>query len=72
MSFTSVANLSYTVFLTTSLSTILLSLLKSLGIVFNSFTSILSTSAFKVAKFDFSANLGVSIPVAFFRNIIIR
>ena len=55
-------------FLTTSLFTILLNLLKSTGVVFNFSVSILSTSAFKFAKFGFSANLEVSIPVAFFKS----
>ena len=46
----------------------MLSLLKPIETVFNFSTSILSISAFKVAKFDFSANLEVSIPVAFFKS----
>ena len=44
--FTFVTNLFYTFFLTTSLFTTLLSLLKSTGTAFNLFTSILSTSVF--------------------------
>ena len=46
----------------------MLSLLKSTGTVFNLSTSILSTSAFKLAKSDFAANLEVSTPVAFFKS----
>ena len=46
----------------------MLTLLKPIETVFNFSTSILSISAFKVAKFDFSANLEVSIPVAFFKS----
>ena len=65
MAFTLVTNLSYTVFLT-SLSTTLLRLNKSKGTVFNLSISILSTSAFKLAKSDFAAKLDVSTPVAFF------
>ena len=62
--FTFGTNLSYTVFLTTSLFTS--NSIKSTGAVFNLLTSILSTSAFKRAKSDFDANLDVSTPVAFF------
>ena len=65
MAFTLVTNLSYTVFLT-SLSTTLLRLNKSKGTVFNLSISILSTSAFKLAKSDFAVKLDVSTPVAFF------
>ena len=50
-----VTNSSYTVFLTTSFFTILLSLDKSLGTNVNLSISGLYTSAFKLAKFDFSA-----------------
>ena len=67
--FTFSTSLSYRVFLTILLLIItLLSLLKSIETVFNFSTSILSISAFKVAKFDFSANLEVPIPVAFFKS----
>ena len=62
--FTWAANLSYTVFLTNSLFTTLLSLLKSTGTVFNLSTSILSISAFRLAKSDFDAKLDLSTPVA--------
>ena len=58
-------NLLYTDFLTSSLFTTFLSLLKSAGRVFNLSMSILSTSAFKLAKWDFAARLDVSTPVAF-------
>ena len=66
--FTFVSNLLYTVFLTTSFFTTSLSLLKSTGIVINLSISNLSTSVFKLAKFDFSAKLEVSIPVASFKS----
>ena len=61
-------NLSYTVFLKTSLLTALLGLLKSRGIFFNLYISILSTSAFNLAKFDFAAKLDVSTHVAHFKS----
>ena len=63
-SLTLVTNLSYRVFLTTSLSTTLLSLLKSGGTVFSLSMSILSTSAFKLSKSDFAAELDVSTSIA--------
>ena len=56
-------------FLTTSLFTTLLSLLKATGTVFNLSTSILSTFPLKLAKSDFAANLDVSTPVAFFESV---
>ena len=59
------------VFLTTSLFSRLLSLLKSTGTVFNLSASILSTSAFKPAKSDFDAKLDVSAPIAFFKSVFI-
>ena len=52
-------NLSYTVYLTTSLLTTLLSLLKSTGTVFHLSTYILSIFAFRLDKSDFAANLEV-------------
>ena len=66
--FTFATKLSYTVFLTASLFTKLLTLHKSLGTVFNLSTSILSISAIKPAKFYFGADLDVSIPIAFFKS----
>ena len=54
---TFVTNLSYSVFLTTSFFSTLLSLAKSLGTGVNLSTSYLSTLVFKLAKFDFSATL---------------
>ena len=39
-----------------------------MGIVFDSPMSILSTSAFKLAKSDFAGNLEVISPVAFFKS----
>ena len=50
--FTLVTNLSYAVFLTTSFFTTSLSLLKSTGTGTNLSISNLSTSVFKLAKFD--------------------
>ena len=52
----------------TPLFTTLLRLLKSIGTVFNLSTSISSTSAFRIAKSDFDANLEVSAPAAFFSS----
>ena len=54
---TFVTNLSHTVFLTTLFFTTLLSLAKSLGTSANLSISSLSTSVFRPAKFDFSAEL---------------
>ena len=48
-------NLSYTVFLTTSFFTTLLNILKLTGTGTNLSMSYISTSAFKLAKFVFSA-----------------
>ena len=64
--FTISTNLSYTVFLTNSLFTTLLSLLKSTGTVFNLSISILSISAYRLAESDFATRLDESTPVAFF------
>ena len=58
---TFMTNLLYTFFLTTSFFTTLLSLAKPLGTGVNLTISSLSTSAFKLAKFDFSENLLASI-----------
>ena len=70
--FTLATNLSYTVFLTTSFFTVLLNLLKSTGTVTNFSISNLSTSAFKLTKSDFAANLDVLIPVAFFKSVFLH
>ena len=59
--FTLATSLSYTVFLTTSFFTTSLNLLKSTGTGTNLSISNLSTSVFKLAKFDFNAKLEVSI-----------
>ena len=59
---------SYTVFLTTSLSISLLSLLKTGEAVFRLSISILSTSASKLAKSDVPAKLDVSTSVAPFKS----
>ena len=61
-------SLSYTVFLTTSFFTISLSLLKSTGTGINLSIYNLSTSAFKLAKSDFAANLDASIRGVFFKS----
>ena len=60
-------NLSYKVFLTTSFFTTLLSFAKLLGTGVNLSISNLSTSVFKPAKFDFSANLQTSKCATFFK-----
>ena len=68
MLFTLATDLSYTAFLTTSFFTTSLSSLKSTGTCTNFSISNVSTSVFKRAKFDFSAKLEVSIPVASFKS----
>ena len=68
MLFTFSTNLSYTVFLATSIFTTALSLLKSTGTGANLSIPNLSTSVFKQAKCDFSAKLELSIPVLSFRS----
>ena len=55
--FTLATNLSYTAFLTTSFFTTSLSLFKSTGTDSNLSISSLSTSVFKLAKFNFSTKL---------------
>ena len=54
---TFVTKLLYSVFLTTSFFTTLLSFARSLETSVNLLISSLSTSVFKLAKFDFSAKL---------------
>ena len=61
-------NLSYKVFLTTSFFSISVSLLKSTGTGINLSIYNLSTSAFKLAKSGFAANLDVSIRGVFFKS----
>ena len=63
---TLVANLLHSVFLTTLFLTTLLNLARSTGTGFNLSASILSTSVFKLAKFDFSAKLLTSTCDTFF------
>ena len=53
--FTLLTNLSYSVFFTTSFLTTLLSLAKSIGTDYSLSISSLSTSVFRLTKFDFSA-----------------
>ena len=60
MLFTVATNLSYTVFLTTSFFTALLSLLKLVGTETNFLMSNLSTYVFKLAKFVFNAKVEVT------------
>ena len=71
MLFTLATNLSYTLFLTTSFFTTLLSFAKSLGTGVNLSISSLSTSVFKLAKFDFSAKLLTSICDIFFKSVFV-
>ena len=66
--FTFESSLSYTVFLRTSFFATSLSLLKSTGTGTSLSISKLSTSAFKLTKSDFAADLDVSIPVTFFKS----
>ena len=68
IAFTLANNLSYTAFSTTSLFITLLSLLNLIGTVFNLSISFLPTSAFNVARFNFSTRLDVSVPAAFFKS----
>ena len=68
---TFVTNLSYTVFLTTSFFSKLLSLAKSLGTGANLSISNLSTSVFRLAKFDFSAKLLISTCDIFFKSVFV-
>ena len=63
---TLVANLLHSVFLTTLFLTTLLNLARSTGTGFNLSASILCTSVFKLAKFDFSAKLLTSTCDTFF------
>ena len=72
ISFTFATSSSCTVYLTASLLTKLFGLLKSTATVFSFSISILSISAFSLAKFDFNSRLDVSIPVAFFNLAFVR
>ena len=69
--FTLATNLSYSVFLITSFLTTLLNLARSTGTVFNLSASILSTSVFKLAKFDFNKKLLTSICDTFFKSVFV-
>ena len=62
-------NLLYSFFLTTSFFTTLLSLAKSLGVGVNLSISSLSTSVFRLGKFDFSAKLVTSICDIFLKSV---
>ena len=65
---TFLASLSYSVFLTTSLFTTALSLIKLTGLVSNLSISYLPILSFKFPKSNFLANFDVSIPLAFFKS----
>ena len=71
MLFTLATNLPYTVFLTTSFFTTLLSLAKLLGTGTNLLKFSLSTPVFRVTKFDFSAKLLTSTCVPFFKSVFV-
>ena len=64
-------NLLCSVFLTTTFLTTLLNLAKSTGTVFNLPASILSTSVFKLAKFDFIAKLLTSTCDTFLKSVFV-
>ena len=70
--FTFSTNLSYAAFLTTSLSTTSLRLLKSTRTGTNLSMSNLSTSFFKQAKFVFSEKIEVSTCVTFFKHFLLH
>ena len=72
MLFTFAANLSYTVFFTTSFFTTSLTLLKSTGADANLSVSNLSTSAFRLAKFAFSAKLEALACVPFLDQLLLH
>ena len=69
--FTLLTNLSYSVFFTTSFLTALLSLANSIGTDVSLSISSLPTSVFKLAKFDFSAELLTSICDIFFKSVFV-
>ena len=71
MLFTLATNFSYSVFLTTSLFTTSLSLLKSTGTGAHLSVSSSSNSVFKLAKFDFDAKLLTSTCVTFFISVFV-
>ena len=68
---TFVTNLLYSAFLITSFLTTLLNLARSTGTVFNLSASILSTSVFKLAKFDFNSKLVTSTYDTFFKSVFV-
>ena len=67
-----VTNLLYSVFFTTSLFTTSDNLLKSTGMDTSLSISNLSTSVFKLAKFDFSAKLLTSPCDTFFKSVFVE
>ena len=72
MALTLVTNISNTAFLTTSLSTAILKLLKSAGKVFVLSISISSTSTLKLVKFNFAAKLDASTPCPVFNLLLLH
>ena len=71
MLFTLATNLSYSVLLTTSFFTTLLSLAESLRTGVNLSISSLSTSVFRLAQLDFSAKLLTSTCDIFFKSVFV-
>ena len=71
MLFTLATNLLYSLFLTTSFFTTLLSLAKLLGTGVNLSISNFSTSVFRIAKFGFNAKLLASICDIFFKSVFV-
>ena len=71
MLFNLATNLSYSIFLKTSFFTTLLNLAKSLGKGVNLSISSLSTSVFRLAKFDFSAKLLTSTCDTCFKSVFV-
>ena len=69
--FTLAANILYTVFLTTSFFTTLLTLLKSTGTGTNLTISNFSISTFKLAKSDLADSFDASISVAIFKSVFV-
>ena len=71
MLFTLATNLSYIVFLTASFFTTSLTLLKSIGTGADLSISNLSTSVFRLAKFDFSEKLLTSTSDIFLKSVFV-
>ena len=71
MLFSFVTTLSYSVFLTTSVFTTLLTFPKSLGTGVNLSISSLSSSVFRLANFDFTVKLLTSTCDTFFKSVFV-